>query len=976
MAPPVSQSDAECGVTAVPERGRVEGSSTRVRRKMASWNLGGQKLDKVDAVCGSLDFLAAQEMPRRDAGWSEDFTDGFTWLSHRGADQWRPVGVAIANDLYDCCTDKVAFDKGAAWVVRLRNSKRIVLGSLHLPTGVPTRKYHEDVQKFRHALIRWRPDLPCLFGVDVNEVVDWTGADEEEQLGNVPMRSGAKLDKVLEAVADVRMQFVAPRLEDRAKPTHYPRDESREGRHIDAVLCRQFACSHVTVNEEVRLYVNTDHARLECDVMMSAPRWGCWFDSRPRWVKRDADVPAPSTWSELEHVAKVVTCPKHKASYTDSAEIKAAIVEAKSVRGDVAKARWKEVHRLRREHRKQWKKSRLGRTVAGDWAAYREHKAEMKRHNWWGRLLQDRSSGELADAVKTHLETKVCDPELQWRAELRERVARIDCRPDLFRPVAGEEVAAALGKMKSRSALGPDGVGVDLLKKVFEAHPDALCHLLGETLRSGVLPDKWGESLLALLPKTKVPETEKELRPIAMSCAGMKLMSKVVMGRTFRSLREASPWSACGAGRGTADLHGVLGRLRDMTREWRLGVVVAKLDIEGAFDFVHRTSVADFLGRRLAGRDVPFEWRFLLLLLQDNELLGCAPGGQEVRVRCNRGIRQGSPESAEIFGLLVSDVVNELKQQGKWHEARGDLADMPADVGTYQDDIFLWTEHTGLLSRNIAALAAALGKHGLRLAVNKTTVIASKYYKGRRTVDVGGTSVPIQPAGTSVRVLGLDYDLDAPAGQQARELHGRVWAAFHENKGVLCGPGTWGEKHKLVQMLVESSWSWAAGAAHWNSADLQMMNSTQLRVLRLVFGVRRTQGEDWVTYNSRSLRMIRVWLAQAGVERWSSKILRLQFQLAGHWMRQWEGEDHRGLAGRMMLWRSLGWWNREKSLLHGVRHPRRFRAANLERSLATCLGEKWFHACAARDAWRQLLVKWVCDMDVPWAKGRQLCLCD
>ena len=618
----------------------------------------------------------------------------------------------------------------------------------------------------------------------------------------------------------------------------------------------------------------------------------------------------------------------------------------------------------------------MGRIVAGDWAAYREYKAETKRHNWWGRLLQDRSSGELASAVQTHLESKVCDPELQWRTELQGRVAHIDCRPELFRPVTGEEVATALGKMKPRSALGPDGVGVDLLKKVFEAHPGALCRLLGETLWSGELPLRWGESLLALLPKTKVPQSEKELRPIAMSCAGMKLMAKIAMGRTFHSLREASPWSACGAGRSTADLHGVLGRLLDMTREWRLGVVVAKLDIEGAFDFVHRTSVADFLGRRLSDRNVPFEWRFLLLLLQDNVLLGCAPGGQEVRVHCNRGIRQGSPESAEIFGLLVSDVVNELKKQGRWNEPRGELAGMPANVGTYQDDIFLWTEHVGLLSHNIAALASELGKHGLRLAVNKTTVIASKYYKGRRVVDIGGTAVPVQASGTSVRVLGLDYHLDAPAGQQARELHGRVWNAFHENKGVLCGPGTWVEKQKLVQMLVESSWSWSAGAVHWDNADLQMMNSTQLRVLRLVFGVRRAQGEDWVTYNSRSLRTIRVWLVQAGVERWSSKILRLQFQLAGHWMRQWEGDDHRGLAGRMMLWRSLGWWNREKSLIHGIRHPRRFRAANLERALATCLGEKWFLACADRDAWRQLLAKWLCDMDVAWAKGRQLCLCD
>ena len=192
------------------------------------------------------------------------------------------------------------------------------------------------------------------------------------------------------------------------------------------------------------------------------------------------------------------------------------------------------------------------------------------------------------------------------------------------------------------------------------------------------------------------------------------------------------------------------------------------------------------------------------------------------------------------------------------------------------------------------------------------------------------------------------------------------------NKSFLCGPGSWTEKHKLVQMLVEGTWSWSAGAVHWEREELEMMNSTQLRVLRLAFGIRRGAAEVWVAYNSRSLRQVRAWIAQAGVERWSCKILRLQFQLAGHWMRQREGEDQvRGIAGR----RALGWWNREKSLTTGVRHPMRFRASNLERSLATCLGENWYLACESRDAWKQLLVKWLADMDVPWTRGRQLCLC-
>ena len=93
------------------------------------------------------------------------------------------------------------------------------------------------------------------------------------------------------------------------------------------------------------------------------------------------------------------------------------------------------------------------------------------------------------------------------------------------------------------------------------------------------------------------------------------------------------------------------------------------------------------------------------------------------------------------------------------------------------------------------------------------------------------------------------------------------------------------------------------------------------------------------TYNSRSLRGVRLWIANNNCERWSTKILRLQFQLVGHWGRQHEGE-RRGLAARMLLWRCQKWWTAEqaKGQTLGKRHPGRFRAGNTERSIANVLG--------------------------------------
>ena len=724
------------------------------------------------------------------------------------------------------------------------------------------------------------------------------------------------------------------------------------------------------------LHINTDHARLHCHIELQKTRGGRWRDGRARWVVDGDSIHEPENWDDVKTMARLCTRPKRAERFQDDEETLDLIFEAKKARGVAAKDLWKRVHKLRRQKRNQWKQNRLVAILGGNWHAYREYKKEQTRRNWWGRLLQDTTAVSLGDAVKEHLENKIKDPDVDWHSELRQRILAVGCEVEAFRPIQGEEVQTALSGMRARSALGPDMIGVDLLRKIFEVAPAALCRLFNEVLYSGELPADWDVSLLALLPKTRWPAGVSELRPIAMSSAAMKAMSKIIMGRAFPMMRQPSPWSAAGCGRSCADMHGAFGRLRDMTREWQLGVIAVKLDIRGAFDHVRRRAVADFVEGHLTNEGVPYELRFLLRLLDVNRLEGCAPGGAAISVESNRGIRQGSPESAEIFGLLIASIVTELKNGEAWRCPSGDMLDVPADVGCYQDDIFLWGEQAGPVAHNVALISAALRKVGLQLAGEKTAVVASKYYKGVRNICVDGVRVEFQPKGTSIRVLGLDFDLDAPAHQQAKEIMGKVWTAFHANKALLCGPGSRAMKAYFVRMLVEGCWSWTAGSLHWEKDDLKAMNSMQLRVLRLCFGCRRGADEDWVAHNARSLRDVRAWVCNHGLERWSTKILRLQFQLMGHWARRWEG-DVQCLACRMQLWRSLKWWQKEQSISRaggGKRHPGCFRAANLERSLAASIGLEWVDAARNRDGWRQLLKMWLASEDVAWSQGRQLAL--
>ncbi|CAE7942707.1 unnamed protein product [Symbiodinium sp. KB8] len=748
-----------------------------------------QPLVKVDLVGARMDFLAVQEAPRGECGWSEEQTDGFTWLLHQASEQWRGVGIGIFVDLYDCFTDRIACGRGAAWVVRLKNAKRFVLGSLHCPTGVTVAVYYQAVQEFRKMLQSWHADLPCFVGVDVNESVIWS-CEEEENDGRVGIRGGGKIDKFLEVVSCLHLTPVARIWDDRWKATHYPRDVSREGRHIDCVLVRGATCTPVCVDADVRMHINTDHAMLCTDVDIQRTRGGKWRDSRARWVTDPEALWQPQCWDDVKQMARSCTKPRTKPKFVDDEETKDIIAEAKAaVGGDKARL-WRNVHQMRRQKRRKWKQDRVGRVAAGDWGAYRDIKAERGRRNWWGGLLTHKSAQKVGKEVTEHLEAKVRVPDLQWDDKLRNIVGEIDCKDNDLRPVHIDEIVQALVGMKSRSSLGPDLIGVDLLRKLCEVAPDEPCHLYTEVLRSGVIPDDWGASFLALLPKVRSPASPGDLRPIAMSSAAFKVMSRVVMNRSFHQLRQPSPWSTSGRGRSCADLVGCIGRVRDMTRDWRLGMVITKLDITGAFDCLDRLAVAQYVRRHMRGCSMPHEERFLLQLLAENDIYGSAPGGATVAVRANRGIRQGSPESAELFGMIVSEVITDLKMSGAWKSMGGELGDMPADVGSYQDDIVLWGDNCSIMSKNISLLARRLREIGLHLAKNKTKVIASKYYKGTRSLIVDGEKVQIQPPGTALRIVGVGFDLDAPPGQQAKELMGRVWSSFHENKHVLCGPGT------------------------------------------------------------------------------------------------------------------------------------------------------------------------------------------
>ena len=158
------------------------------------------------------------------------------------------------------------------------------------------------------------------------------------------------------------------------------------------------------------------------------------------------------------------------------------------------KPEWKGVHALRKRNKKKWRMDRFASILSGDWGWYRSYKQELNPRHWWGRLLENKSSSEIAAEAQAHLTDKMWDAnKTDWDDELEEMIAAVE-KPNDFTPVLPVEVWDALEGMKAQAALGPDGVSVPLLKQLMHEQPENMCRLLQEHILHDELPAEWHDS--------------------------------------------------------------------------------------------------------------------------------------------------------------------------------------------------------------------------------------------------------------------------------------------------------------------------------------------------------------------------------------------------------------------------------------------------------------------------------------------------
>ena len=370
---------------------------------------------------------------------------------------------------------------------------------------------------------------------------------------------------------------------------------------------------------------------------------------------------------------------------------------------------------------------------------------------------------------------------------------------------------------------------------------------------------------------------------------------------------------------------------------------------------------------------------YMLCQLRSHKLTGCAPGGVQVSLQPDVGIKQGAPESQELFAMILDSVLSDLVAHQQWGDMGSAFDELDLDMLLYQDDIFLLDCDLARLCRRIRIIDRCLARVGLQLSTDKTKIVANDFYRGVRKVKIGEDVFEIAKKGETLKVLGLDFSLSNDQSEQAREITARVRSAAAFHSDILQAPGPWQGKVSIMRTLLESQFNWIGGALHCGQAELQAFNTLQLQTCRAAFGLKRYRGETWVDWNKRSLRLVRLWLHTNNWPRWSTRVLSLQHMLHGHWARRTEvvkGVPHACPPMKALQWRCTHWWRGQQALSPSVslRHPGRFYASNTERQLADGHGNLWFVTAQDRHQWSLERDRYLRDWDVRWSSGRQLSL--
>lgn len=228
------------------------------------------------------------------------------------------------------------------------------------------------------------------------------------------------------------------------------------------------------------------------------------------------------------------------------------------------------------------------------------------------------------------------------------------------KPLALEELQAAVGGIENGRAPGIDGLPVEFFKVFWTVIGQDLLDVLNASISEGKLPLSCRRAVLTLVPKKGDLTDIKQWRPLSLLCIDRRIFSKVLANRLKKVMEEVIhiDQTYCVPGRSifdnvslVRDTMEVCGLLQE-----KIGFIL--IDFLKAFDRVEPVflwKVLDAFG---------FNSGFITMLKVmycDIESLLKVNGGLGAPFKVERGIRQGCSLSGILYALAIEPLLHKLR---------------------------------------------------------------------------------------------------------------------------------------------------------------------------------------------------------------------------------------------------------------------------------------------------------------------------
>ena len=324
------------------------------------------------------------------------------------------------------------------------------------------------------------------------------------------------------------------------------------------------------------------------------------------------------------------------------------------------------------------------------------------------------SENEKLKRWKEHFEMILNRPEPTIPTDIPE--AESDIEIDLDPPTL-QEVKAAIKSMKNDKAPGVDGVTAEMLKIDEEETPRLLTEIFEQIWNSEELPESWKIGLIVKLPKKGDLTNCNNWRGITLLSLTSKVFSKVIQTRLSKVIDKSIREEQAGfrSGRSCTDQIFVLRQILEQSREWNTPLYINFLDIEKAFDSIHR----DSLWKILRYYGIPRKLvNVIKMLYQDFSSQVICNTEVTDAFQITTGVKQGCILSPLLFVLginwIMENVIEEEKRGIRWTLTTA-LEDLD-----FADDIALLSHKRQDMQTKTSKFSNTAAQIGLKASTKKT----------------------------------------------------------------------------------------------------------------------------------------------------------------------------------------------------------------------------------------------------------------